>query len=40
MFLDVKVYSDIMNFNFTGKTVTQEVNLKCIVFETKQPCVL
>lgn len=36
--LDLSVVSDVMSFNFSSNSTTNEVNLNCIVSETKQRC--
>ena len=36
--LDISVVSNIMGYNFSSNSMTQKLNLKCVVSETKQSC--
>jgi len=37
--LDIKIFSDVIHHNFTSNGASTQVNFKCVLYESKQPCV-
>lgn len=37
--LDIKIFSDVIHHNFTSNGTSTQVNFKCVLYESKQPCV-
>lgn len=39
LLLDIKIYSDVMHWNFTSGGMSTQVDYQCVLYESRRPCV-